>query len=83
MVDVGKAVFTDEIEAIQKEVYKLKEKKASLIIGLGHVGFTKAKSILKTVTDMSIIINGGSKNTFLYNGMHFTYISRYNPLEMI
>ncbi|XP_075980816.1 trifunctional nucleotide phosphoesterase protein YfkN-like [Anticarsia gemmatalis] len=59
--------YSDEIEAIKKEVKKLQEDGISIIIGLGHSGFLKDLEIAKEVDGIDLVI-GGHTNTFLWNG---------------
>eukprot|EP00062_Callorhinchus_milii_P009720 gi/632953828/ref/XP_007892636.1/ PREDICTED: 5'-nucleotidase [Callorhinchus milii] len=60
-------IFEDEVEALQREVDKLKTLKIKYIIALGHSGFETDKRIAKEVKGVDIVV-GGHTNTFLYTG---------------
>lgn len=59
--------YSDEIEAIKKEVSKLQDQGVKIIIALGHSGFLKDMEIAKEVDGVDLVI-GGHTNTFLWNG---------------
>ncbi|XP_047991994.1 protein 5NUC-like isoform X4 [Leguminivora glycinivorella] len=63
----NKVQIQEEIQAIQKEVRKLKKQGIKILIALGHSGFVKDLAIAKRVEDLDLVI-GGHSNTFLWNG---------------
>ena len=69
-----KLVFTDEVEAIQKEVDALIADGVNKIIALGHAGFAKDLVIAKEVNGLDVVI-GGKSHTLLYNGLYGHVIS--------
>lgn len=58
--------YEDEIVAIRREVFQLKDQNVNIIIALGHSGFLKDKEIAEKVEDLDLVI-GGHTNTFLWN----------------
>ncbi|XP_020284109.1 protein 5NUC-like [Pseudomyrmex gracilis] len=62
-----KVIFKDEVEAIRKEVTKLREQGVDILIALGHSGFETDKRIAREVENIDLVI-GGHTNTFLYRG---------------
>uniref|UniRef100_A0A1I8Q5Q1 5'-nucleotidase n=1 Tax=Stomoxys calcitrans TaxID=35570 RepID=A0A1I8Q5Q1_STOCA len=60
-------IFTEEIEAINKEADTLKSMGINIIIALGHSGFEKDQEIALKCKDVDLVV-GGHTNTFLYNG---------------
>ncbi|XP_020298054.1 protein 5NUC-like [Pseudomyrmex gracilis] len=60
-------IFMDEVEAIRKEVTKLREQGVDILIALGHSGFETDKKIAKEVEEIDLVI-GGHTNIFLYRG---------------
>lgn len=67
LVDIGEVQITDAQEALENEAKDLRAKGASLIIGLGNVGFEQAKSMLENLDNVDIIVSGGGHSTFLYS----------------
>lgn len=59
--------FTDEVEALQRQVDKLQALGYNKIIALGHSGFEVDQQIAKRVRGVDVVI-GGHTNTFLYTG---------------
>uniref|UniRef100_A0A1I8M8V3 5'-nucleotidase n=1 Tax=Musca domestica TaxID=7370 RepID=A0A1I8M8V3_MUSDO len=59
-------IFTDEIEAINREAANLKAQGVNIIIALGHSGYEKDQEIAAKCQDVDLVI-GGHTNTFLYN----------------
>ncbi|XP_075168073.1 protein 5NUC-like [Haematobia irritans] len=60
------SLFTDEIEAINRESANLKAAGINIIIALGHSGYQKDQEIAAKCPDVDLVI-GGHTNTFLYN----------------
>ncbi|XP_073812053.1 protein 5NUC-like [Musca autumnalis] len=60
-------IFTDEVEAINKEAARLKSEGINIIIALGHSGYMRDQEIAAQCPDVDLVI-GGHTNTFLYNG---------------
>uniref|UniRef100_UPI00398EA03E 5'-nucleotidase n=1 Tax=Pristiophorus japonicus TaxID=55135 RepID=UPI00398EA03E len=60
-------IFEDEVEAVQREVNKLRTLGVDKIIALGHAGFETDKLIAKKVRGVDVVV-GGHSNTFLYTG---------------
>ncbi|XP_055546948.1 protein 5NUC-like [Wyeomyia smithii] len=60
-------LYTDEIEAINKEAAVLKAQGVNIIIALGHSGLDRDKEIAAGCPDIDIVI-GGHSHTFLYTG---------------
>ncbi|XP_075168991.1 protein 5NUC-like [Haematobia irritans] len=60
-------IFTDEIDAINKESAFLKSAGINIIIALGHSGFEKDQEIALNCNDVDLVV-GGHTNTFLFNG---------------
>uniref|UniRef100_A0A1I8NZM4 5'-nucleotidase n=1 Tax=Stomoxys calcitrans TaxID=35570 RepID=A0A1I8NZM4_STOCA len=60
------AIFTDEIEAINREADNLKAQGINIIIALGHSGYQKDQEIAAKCPEVDLVI-GGHTNTFLYN----------------
>lgn len=58
--------YEEEIVALKKEVYKLKQIGIKIIIALGHSGFLTDLLIAEEVEDLDLVI-GGHSNTFLIN----------------
>ncbi|XP_061719225.1 uncharacterized protein LOC133526563 [Cydia pomonella] len=63
----NKVQIEEEIQAIQREICKLKKQGVKILIALGHSGFVKDIAIAKNVEDLDLVI-GGHSNTFLWNG---------------
>ncbi|CAH0694532.1 unnamed protein product [Spodoptera exigua] len=59
--------YSDEIEALNKEVKKLQSEGIKIIIAVGHSGYHRDLEIAKGVDGLDLII-GGHTNTFLWNG---------------
>ncbi|XP_073811844.1 protein 5NUC-like [Musca autumnalis] len=59
-------LFTDEIEAINREAENLKAQGINIIIALGHSGYEKDQEIAAKCPEVDLVI-GGHTNTFLYN----------------
>lgn len=64
---VGNVRLLDEVEEIKKEAQRLKDEGVSILIALGHAGYTRDKEIAAQVPDLDLVI-GGHTNTFLYTG---------------
>uniref|UniRef100_A0A1I8MSW1 5'-nucleotidase n=1 Tax=Musca domestica TaxID=7370 RepID=A0A1I8MSW1_MUSDO len=60
-------LFTDEIEAINKESAALRNQGVNIIVALGHSGYDKDLEIASMCPDVDLVI-GGHSNTFLFNG---------------
>lgn len=58
--------YEDEVVALKKEVYKLKQMGIKIIIALGHSGFLTDLLIAEEIEDLDLVI-GGHSNTFLIN----------------
>lgn len=63
----GKIRFTDEVECIQREAHKLREKGVQIIIAMGHSGVPTDVDICQRVPEVSLVV-GGHTHTFLYSG---------------
>ena len=59
--------FTDEIEAAQIEVDKLKADGAKVIIGLSHTGYIADQRVASMVDGIDVIV-GGHSHSLLYTG---------------
>lgn len=59
--------YSDEIEALNKEVKLLQYKGIKIIIAVGHSGYLRDLQIAKGVDGLDLVI-GGHTNTFLWNG---------------
>ncbi|XP_061392982.1 protein 5NUC-like [Musca vetustissima] len=59
-------IFTDEIEAINREAENLKAQGINIIIAVGHSGYEKDQEIAAKCPEVDLVI-GGHTNTFLYN----------------
>ena len=59
--------FTDEIEAVRREVESFKSAGVEVIIGLSHSGYGMDKKVAAEVDDIDVIV-GGHSHTFLYTG---------------
>ena len=59
--------FTDEIEAVRREVEQLKAAGVKIIIGLSHAGYGMDKKVAAEVDGIDVIV-GGHSHTFLYTG---------------
>ena len=62
----GKVQFNDVVESVRQEVQKLKNEGVTIIIAVGHAGFTVDKQVGE-IDGVDIVI-GGHTNTFLYTG---------------
>ncbi|XP_071052106.1 snake venom 5'-nucleotidase-like [Onthophagus taurus] len=67
LTKVGKIKFSDEIEAVRKEVDVLKSKGVKIIIALGHSGIETDKKIARVIDGVDVVV-GGHSHTFLYTG---------------
>lgn len=59
--------YIEETIAIKQEVARLRSENVTILIALGHSGFTKDLEIAKEVEGIDLVI-GGHTNTFLWNG---------------
>lgn len=68
MADTGKIKFEDEVTAIEREIKILFGQEVGMIIALGSAGYDGGKSILEKLLDIDLVINGGGKSVFQWNG---------------
>ncbi|GAB0100402.1 protein 5NUC-like [Sergentomyia squamirostris] len=59
--------FTSEIEAINEEAKKLKDKGVNVIIVVGHSGLIVDRQIAENCSEVDLVV-GGHSHTFLYTG---------------
>ncbi|KAL8583251.1 hypothetical protein ACOMHN_043086 [Nucella lapillus] len=62
-----KVTFSDEVEAVRREVANLTGQGVNKIVCVGHAGFVKDLSIAREVVGVDVVV-GGHTNTFLYTG---------------
>ncbi|XP_058824155.1 protein 5NUC [Topomyia yanbarensis] len=60
-------LYTDEIQAINKEAAVLKAQGVNILIALGHSGLERDQQIAAGCPDIDLVI-GGHSHTFLYTG---------------
>ena len=60
-------VFEDVIESVRREAQSLTTRGISIIIALGHAGFSVDLEIAEKVDEVDFVI-GGHSNSFLYTG---------------
>ncbi|XP_023287861.1 apyrase [Orussus abietinus] len=63
----GKLKFLDEVESINEEAKKLKDRGVDIIVVLDHCGLEIDRIIAKKCPDVDLIV-GGHSHTFLYSG---------------
>lgn len=62
-----KVTFSDEVEAVRREVANLTAQGVDKIVCVGHAGYEKDKRIAQEVVGVDVVV-GGHTNTFLYTG---------------
>ncbi|XP_060657702.1 protein 5NUC-like [Drosophila nasuta] len=70
--------FKDEVESINTEATKLKDKGINIIIALGHSGYQKDLEIARDCPEVDIVI-GGHSHTFLDSSQPVADIADTNP----
>ena len=59
--------FSDPVKSVRAEAQKLKGQGVSILIALGHAGYSVDKKIADEVKELDLVV-GGHTNTFLWNG---------------
>ena len=71
----GDLVFHDVVQSVRDAVQTIQRTQPSIniFIAVGHAGFDVDKKVAKEVDEIDIVV-GGHSNTFLYTGLHFTFL---------
>lgn len=68
IASTGKLKFLDEVETVNDEAQRLKEKEVDIIIVLSHCGLDVDR-IMAVKCPLIDVIVGGHSHTFLYTGL--------------
>lgn len=72
----GKLKFLNEVDTVNDEAQRLKEKGVNIIIVLSHCGLDVDR-IMAAKCPLIDVIVGGHSHTFLYTGLKKSFVFKY------